>query len=262
MQLMKRKGRPAPDEMTVVEHLGELRRRLIVSLLAVSAGAVVGYVIYPQLLVLLMHPLCLTNGSGHCGLYVTGPIDGFSIRLKVAAISGVFFASPIVLLELWRFISPGLRRPERRYSLGFVLSALVLFFSGALVAYLVFPRALAFFEAAAGANVHAIYTPQSYLNFLLLLMVAFGVAFLFPLVLIALELLGVVSPTALRKKRRYSWLGIIVVVAIFIPSNDPYSMTAMAVPLLFFYELAIVVGRVLLRGRASDPATSETGVAG
>jgi len=261
MRLMKRKERPSPDEMTVIEHLAELRRRLIVSILAVSVGAVIGYVIYPQILSLLMHPLCETTGSRQCGLYVTGPIDGFSIRLKVAAISGVFFASPIVLGQLWRFISPGLRRPERRYGLGFVLSSLMLFFSGAVVAYLVFPRALEFFESAAGANVHAIYTPQSYLNFLLLLMVAFGVAFLFPLVLIALELLGVVSPTALRKKRRYSWLGIIVVVAIFIPSNDPYSMTAMAVPLLVFYELAIVVGRVLLRNRTEGAAASEAGVA-
>lgn len=255
MQL-KRKRRHSPDEMTVLEHLGELRRRLIIAIIAVSAGAIIGYVLYPQVLVLLMHPLCVADGSRNCGLYVTGPIDGFAVRLKVAAITGVFLASPIVLFELWRFISPGLHRAERRYSLGFVLSALVLFFSGAVVAYLVFPRALRFFETAAGANVHAIYTPQSYLNFLLLMMVAFGVAFLFPLVLIALELLGVVTPAALRRRRRYSWLGIIVVVAIFIPSNDPYSMTAMAVPLLVFYEVAILVGRALLRGREPSRSVS------
>jgi len=176
------------------------------------------------------------------------PFDGFAIRLKVAAISGLFFASPIVLWQLWRFISPGLHTKERRYGLAFVLSALVLFGFGAAVAYLVFPHALHFFESAAGAHVHAIYTPQNYLNFLMLLMIAFGVSFLFPLVLIVLELVGAVSPTALRKRRRYAWLGIIVVVAVFIPSNDPYSLTAMTVPLLVFYELAILVGRILLRG--------------
>ncbi len=237
----------SPNEMSMIEHLRELRKRLIISIIAVSIGAVVGYIVYPSILTFLMHPLCVTNGADNCGLYVTGPFDGFAIRLKVAAISGLFFASPIVLWQFWRFIAPGLRTKERRYGLAFVLSSLILFGLGAMVAYLVFPHALHFFESAAGAHVHAIYTPQNYLNFLMLLMIAFGVSFLFPLVLIVLELLGAVSPTALRKRRRYAWLGIIVVVAVFIPSNDPYSLTAMTVPLLVFYELAILVGRILLR---------------
>ncbi|WP_298209515.1 twin-arginine translocase subunit TatC [Ferrimicrobium sp.] len=241
----------------MVEHLRELRKRLIISIVAVSIGAVVGYIVYPSILTFLMHPLCVTNGADNCSLYVTGPFDGFAIRLKVAAISGVFFASPIILWQLWRFIAPGLRSKERRYGLSFVLSSLLLFALGAAVAYLVFPHALHFFESAAGAHVHAIYTPQNYLNFLMLLMIAFGISFLFPLVLIVLELLGAVSPTALRKRRRYAWLGIIVVVAVFIPSNDPYSLTAMTVPLLLFYELAILVGRILLRP-ASKSARQET----
>jgi sec-independent protein translocase protein TatC len=247
LSIHRRQSTPA-NEMSMVEHLRELRKRLIISIIAVSIGAVVGYIVYPEILTFLMHPLCVTNGANNCGLYVTGPFDGFAIRLKVAAISGLFFASPIVLWQLWRFISPGLHTKERRYGLAFVLSALVLFGLGAAVAYLVFPHALHFFESAAGAHVHAIYTPQNYLNFLMLLMIAFGVSFLFPLVLIVLELVGAVSPTALRKRRRYAWLGIIVVVAVFIPSNDPYSLTAMTVPLLVFYELAILVGRILLRG--------------
>jgi sec-independent protein translocase protein TatC len=246
LSIHRRQSTP-PNEMSMIEHLRELRKRLIISIIAVSLGAVVGYIAYPSVLTFLMHPLCITNGANNCGLYVTGPFDGFSIRLKVAVISGLFFASPVVLWQFWRFIAPGLRSKERRYGLAFVLSSLVLFGLGAMVAYLVFPHALHFFESAAGTHVHAIYTPQNYLNFLMLLMIAFGVSFLFPLVLIVLELLGAVSTTALRKRRRYAWLGIIVVVAIFIPSNDPYSLTAMAVPLLLFYELAILVGRILLR---------------
>ncbi|MHB1905224.1 MAG: twin-arginine translocase subunit TatC [Ferrimicrobium sp.] len=247
LSIHRRRSTPPPNEMSFVEHLHELRKRLIISIIAASVGTVVGYIIYPTVLSFLMHPLCVTNGANNCGLYVTGPFDGFAVRLKVGAISGLFLASPIVLWQLWRFIAPGLHSKERRYGVAVVLSALVLFGFGAMVAYLVFPHALHFFESAAGARVHAIYTPQNYLNFLMLLMVAFGVSFLFPLVLIVLELLHVVSPTALRKRRRYAWLGIIIVVAIFIPSNDPYSLTAMAVPLLLFYELAILVGRVLLR---------------
>lgn len=249
LSIRRRRSTP-PNEMSMIEHLRELRKRLIISIIAVSLGAVVGYIVYPSVLNFLMHPLCVTNGANNCGLYVTGPFDGFSVRLKVAVISGLFFASPIVLWQFWRFIAPGLRSKERRYGLAFVLSALLLFCLGAMVAYLVFPHALHFFESAAGARVHAIYTPQNYLNFLMLLMIAFGISFLFPLVLIVLQLLGAVSTTALRKRRRYAWLGIIVVVAVFIPSNDPYSLTAMAVPLLLFYELAILVGRILLRSNA------------
>ena len=241
----------------MIEHLRELRKRLIIALVAVSIGAVFGYIFYPSILGFLMRPLCITNGIRGCGLYVTGPFDGFAVRLKVAAISGLFFASPVVLWEAWRFISPGLHARERRYGLGFVVSSLVLFISGAGVAYLVFPHALHFFQAAAGARVHEIYTPQNYLNFLVILMAAFGVSFLFPLVLVVLELLGIVSPAALRRKRRYSWLAIIVVVAVFIPSNDPYSLTAMTLPLLAFYELAIAVGRILTRARESTSPSSE-----
>ncbi len=246
---IKRK-RVKPDEMTLVEHLAELRSRLIVSVISVTAVAVVGYFIYPDILALLMHPLCEVQGSRDCGLYVTGPFDGFSVRLKISGLFGLFGALPVVLWELWRFIAPGLKSAEKRYGLGFVISSLVLFALGSIVAYEVFPFALRFFKNAAGANVHAIYTPQSYLNFLMLLMVAFGVAFLFPVVLVALQLLKIVEPATLSKKRRFAWFAIIIVVAVLIPSNDPYSLTAMTVPLLIFYELSILIGKLLIGRRA------------
>ncbi len=234
-------------EMSLTEHLAELRRRLIVAVVTVAVAAVAGYFIYPWLLALLMRPLCQVSGSGGCSLYVTGPFDGFSTRLKVGGVFGLFAASPIVLWQLWGFVSPGLERRERRISALLSLPAALLFVSGAVVAYLVFPFALRFLQGAAGARVHAIYTPQSYLFFLLLLMVIFGVAFLFPVVLTGLELLGVVTPEQLVKRRRVAWFGIILAVAIFIPTNDPYSLTALTVPLVLFYEASIVVGRLARR---------------
>ncbi|ACU53862.1 Sec-independent protein translocase, TatC subunit [Acidimicrobium ferrooxidans DSM 10331] len=245
-----RRRRLDPNAMTTVEHLRELRRRLIRAIVAVTIGAIAAYAVYPHLLSVLTEPLCTVEHEPHCVLYVTGPIDGFAIRLKVAAVAGLFLASPIVLWELWRFVAPGLKRGERRLTLGFLVSSVALFVAGGVVAWLVYPRALGFFQSAAGAQVHAIYTPQSYLSLLLILMIAFGVAFLFPVVLVGLELAGVVSPAALRRHRRPAWLGIIVVVAILIPSNDPYSLTAMTVPLLVFYELSIVVGSALTKRRA------------
>ncbi|MHB8190062.1 MAG: twin-arginine translocase subunit TatC [Ferrimicrobium sp.] len=253
----RRTARPNTDQLTMMEHLWELRRRTIISVVGITIGAAIGYAIYPEVLSFLMHPLCVTNGRGHCGLYVTGPFDGFAVRVKVAAVTGVFLASPLILWELWRFISPGLRSVERRYGFGFVASSLTLFMAGAGIAYVVFPRVLNFLQSASGANVHDIYTPQSYLNFLLLLMVAFGVAFLFPLVLLAVELVGIVTPETLAKKRRFAWFAIIVVVAVFIPSSDPYSLTALTIPLLLFYELSIVVGKLLLRRRRREAAVTE-----
>lgn len=241
--------RADPNAMSALEHLAELRRRIIWSLGAVTVGAIAAYVVYPQLLHLLTEPLCEVEHQRVCTLYVTGPVDGFAVRLKVSGLAGLFVSSPIVLFELWRFVAPGLRPAERRYTLGFVLASVVLFATGGVVAWLVYPKALGFFQGAAGAQVHPLYTPQSYLSLLLVLMVAFGVAFLFPVVLTSLELVGVLSPAALVRHRRAAWLGIIVVVAIVIPSNDPYSLTAMAVPLLAFYELSILAGKALTKGR-------------
>ncbi len=234
--------------MTMLEHLEELRGRIIRSAIAVTAVAVVGYATYPALLHLLMEPLCRLQGKA-CALYVTGPLDGFAVRLKVAGVVGIFGASPVALFQLWRFVAPGLRPVERRYTLSFLVASVGLFVLGGWVAWFVYPKALGFFQAAAGSQVHEIYTPQSYLNLLLLLMVAFGVAFLFPVVLVALEFTGVVSPQALRRHRRAAWLAIVVVVAVVIPSNDPYSLTAMAVPLVVFYEAALAVGRLHERRR-------------
>ena len=235
--------------MSLTDHLAELRVRLIVTVVAVAAGAIAGYIIYPELLAVLMHPLCQVSGSSGCRLYVTGPFDGFSARLKVSGVFGLFAASPVVFWELWRFVSPGLHRRERRLSALLSLPAALLFVAGALVAYLVLPFALQFLQSAAGTRVHAIYTPQSYLFFLLLLMVIFGVAFLFPVVLTGLELLEVVTPEQLVKRRRIAWFGIILAVAIFIPTNDPYSLTALTVPLVLFYEGSIVIGKLARRRR-------------
>lgn len=251
-----RPRRADPNAMTFVEHLAELRRRLIVAIVAVTLGAAVGYALYPSVLHVLLEPLCEVERVRRCELYVTSPLDGFTIRLKVAAVVGLFLASPIVLWELWRFVAPGLRRGERRLTAGFLIASVLLFVLGGAVAWLVYPRALGFFQSAAGAPVHAIYTPQSYLSLLLVLIVAFGVAFLFPVVLSGLELANVVSPTALVRHRRAAWLTIIVVVAVVIPTNDPYSLTAMTVPLLVFYELSILVGKLALRRRQRPSAAA------
>ncbi len=262
MALNMWKKRKSPEEpleskgsMPLLEHLAELRKRLVISAVAVTVLAIASYGFYGHMLVFLLHPLCVAEPKNQCKLYVTSPLDGFALRVKMAGYAGLFFASPVVLLQFWRFIAPGLKNSERKYSLIFVSSSIGLFTLGGLVAYTAFPHALQFLQGAAGTYVHPIYTPQSYLNLLLALMAAFGAAFEFPVVLISLELLGVVTPKKLAQSRRWAIVIIFAVAAIFIPSSDPFSLFALALPLIFFYEISILIGRLVLRRRASPLAS-------
>ncbi len=233
-----------PDEMTLIEHLRELRRRLIISLIAIGVGAIVAFSFYNYILAFLRHPYCEVR-PGHCQLLALSITDGLSLRTKVAFYGGLFGASPVVFWQLWRFITPGLYPHEKRYAVPFLVTSVMLFTGGAAVAYLVFPRALEFLRAIGGPSLTYFYTAPNYLSFILLLMVVFGVAFEFPVVLVGLELAGVVKPAALAKRRRWAIFIIFALVAIFIPTGDPISMLAMAIPLVLFYEGAIIIGRAL-----------------
>ncbi len=242
-----RSERPSPDSMTLVEHLSELRRRLIICILAGIAGAIVAFAAYNQIMAVLVQPFCSLHPHHACDLYITGPLQGFSIRVKIAAYGGIFLASPIILWQVWRFITPGLNPNEKRYAVPFILSSVALFVAGAAIAYLVSNRALAFLGTVGGQHLKLIYGPNQYIGFIVLLMVAFGIAFELPVVLICLELAGVLSPARLAAWRRKAIVVIFAVAAIFIPSSDPFSLFAMAIPMCLFYEAAIIVGKVLKR---------------
>ncbi|HZT67632.1 MAG TPA: twin-arginine translocase subunit TatC [Acidimicrobiales bacterium] len=244
-----RRRPPADPEgmMSLAEHLAELRRRLIISILAVAAGGVIAFVFYESILTFFEHPYCQTIRPHACRLYVTGPLDPLSIRLKIAAYGGLVLALPVVLWELWRFITPGLNPKEKRYSVPFVLSSLVFFGLGGLVAWLTFPHALRFLSSIGGPTLSAIYSPVNYLRLIVLLMLVFGVAFEFPVVLVFLEVAGVVHPSVLVRWRRWAIVIIFAFAAVVTPSSDPFSMLAMAIPMVLFYEAAILVGKLLKR---------------
>ena len=234
--------------MTLVEHLAELRRRLIWSLVALLAGAVVAFVLYEPILGFLLRPYCSLLPRGRsCDLLATNLLDGLNLRARVALYGGAMLASPVVFWHLWRFITPGLMERERRLAVPFVVVSVTLFLSGVGLAYFVMHRALAFLQAVGGPHLQFFYTAPNYLRFVLALMVAFGLAFEFPVVLVALELAGVITPAQLASKRRWAIVGIFAAVALLIPSGDPVSLFAMVIPLIGFYEGAIVVGRVVLR---------------
>jgi len=238
--------------MTLVEHLAELRRRLVISIIAVGLGAIGGFFLYNSILSVLVHPYChvqhLPAGTPCTRvLLVTDPLEPFTLRLKVAGWAGLFFASPVVLWELWRFVTPGLHPREKRYAIPFIVSSIALFSLGGLVAMLTFPQTLHFLIYVGGNSLRTFFSPSKYLRLIILMILAFGIAFEFPVVLVSLELAGVLKSAQLRAWRRWAFLSIFVVAAVITPSADPFSMFAMAIPMYVFYEGAIVVGKLLKR---------------
>ena len=242
--------------MSVIEHLEELRSRLIVALIALAVGTVIGWIFYPFLFrVAISDPYCkalqdlpkeIVPPTG-CKFVFTGVVEPFLVRLKISVAAGLAIALPVILYQLWRFITPGLTRRERRMTLPFVGASLVLFALGGWFAYLTLSKGLRFLLSFAGDTIVPLLTITKYINFVLFLVLAFGLSFEFPLVLILLQWVGVISSRSLRDVRRWAWLGITVFAAVITPSQDPYTQLAMMVPMLLFYELAILVGRAMKR---------------
>jgi sec-independent protein translocase protein TatC len=244
--LSGRKERPTPDAMTLVQHLAELRRRLIFSVSAFVVGAAIAATFYQGMLNLLQHPYCRANPHD-CGFYVTGPLDPLTLRIQMAAFGGLFIASPVILFQLWRFITPGLHQNEKRYAIPFVVCSVVLFAAGCALAYTVFPHALEFLRHVGGPSLHQILSPNQYLSLILLMMFLFGLTFEFPVVLVGLQVAGVVRPAQLLRSWRWAIIALTLVAAVFTPSADPLSMLVLAVPLIAFYFLSIAIGKLLRR---------------
>lgn len=242
----RHEARPTPDSMTLVEHLTELRRRVVVSAVAFALAATAAFLLYPWILSFLKHPYCQV-APNHCGFYITGPLDGLALRIKIAAYGGLFLASPVILWEFWRFVTPGLHPKEKRYAIPFIVVSIGLFALGCVVAYLTFPHALGFLDSIGGPSLHEILDPTKYLSLIVVLMTVFGLTFEFPVVLVSLQLAGVLTPAQLSSWRRWAIVVIVVVAGVVTPSSDPFSMMAMAIPLYIFYELSIVAGKLLRR---------------
>ena len=263
MKLIPSRKTPAErtGEMTVVEHLQELRRRIIICVWAVAISGIAAWFLYGPFKNALRKPYCdfvaqnpqnaSTNG---CDLVVTGPIDPMIVKLKIVLFIAIAIALPILLYQLWAFIVPGLTSREKKWSIPFVLTSFFLFVVGALFAYYTLPRALAFLLGFAGPGVVSLLTFDRYVSFVMLVALAFGLSFLLPVLLVFLELVGVVSPRWLSKNRRYAIFLIFLFAAIITPSSDPYTMTAMAVPMYLLYEAAIIVGRLAKRGQRAAEA--------
>jgi sec-independent protein translocase protein TatC len=239
--------------MTLIEHLTELRRRIIICAIAIVVGAIIGFVLYGHILRVLAHPYAqVTAGRANCpkhgcNLVATDPLAPFLVRLKVSTYAGLIIALPVLLWQLWRFITPGLNPKEKRYAIPFIVSSIVLFLMGGAVAWLTFPKALGFLVNIGGGDISTFFTADKYLTFVCLMIVAFGVSFEFPVVLVFLMLARVLKTSTLRKYRRHAIVGITAFAAVITPSQDPYSLFFMAAPMCLFYEGSIIIGRILKR---------------
>lgn len=231
--------------MPLVEHLAELRRRIIISAVAITIGGIVAFCFYNRILQFLVGPY--KDITGKDKLLITDPLEGFTTRLKISAFGGLALASPVILWQMWRFITPGLHKKEKRYAIPFIAASIFLFALGTVVAMLTFRQALRFLIGVGGGSLEAFFTPSKYLNLIVLMMVAFGVAFEFPIVLVFLQLARVLTSQKLRKWRRPALVVIVAVAAVITPSQDPYSLFAMAVPMYIFYEASILIGRIMKR---------------
>ena len=246
-------GPGQPGEMSLLDHLIELRRRLTRAVIALVLGAVVGYMVFPNLLDLIMAPYCAVaedvRPEQTCTLVALTPLEPFSVRFKTSFVVGLFIGGPVIFYQLWRFITPGLTTSERRYALPFVAMSQIMFAIGIVFSYLVIPFGLRTLLGFGGPGIEPMLSASEYLSFFLTLSIAFGLVFELPLVLIFLSLVGVVNSASLRKARPYAILASVVAAAFITPTNDAITLLFMAGPMVFFYELSMLFAWLIERRR-------------
>ncbi len=242
--------------MSLFEHLYELRDRIIKSAVAIALGAVVAWFLYPQIFDILLDPYCRLQGASidSCELLQTEPLEGFSVRLKIAGYGGIALAMPVLLWQVWRFVTPGLYKHEKKWAYPFVFAAMALFLLGAGLAYYSLTPALEFLVNVGGDGLNQEFRPAPYFELITYMMLAFGIGFEFPIVLIFLQLAGILDAQTLRSVRRYAIVGIVVLVAVITPSGDPYTLGILSIPMYLFYEASILIGMLLTRKRRREDA--------
>jgi sec-independent protein translocase protein TatC len=229
--------------MPLTDHLIELRKRILISFGAILLCGIVVFIFYNPVIHFLSKPYeDVTHGSP---LNFSDPLTPLLVRLKISLYGGLALSVPIVMWEIWRFIVPGMNQNERRYAVGFFVGGIVLFLMGCVVAWFTISKALSFLLGVGGDSLRPLIDANKYLTLVMLMFAAFGFAFEFPLLLMFLLLVGVVNTRQLRASRRWAAVGITTFAAIITPSQDPFSLLFMAIPLYIFYEGAILIGRLL-----------------
>ncbi|RLE21120.1 MAG: twin-arginine translocase subunit TatC [Actinobacteria bacterium] len=248
---------PEHDTMTLTEHLGELRVRIIRSALAVAIAMVLVVALYDPILEFLKQPyvdLCNSKPADFCDpdLHQFTPTEGLSTRLRVGMYGGIILALPVLLWQVWRFIVPALNNKEKKYAIPFVTSSIILFALGGTLAYISVDRALEFLISWAGEDVDQVFSVSSYIRLIGLMIFAFGVGFLLPVLLVFLQLAKVVTPRQLLSSWRYAIIAIFVLAAVITPSGDPITLMMLSVPMIVLYFVAVLIGWLIVRRRPAE----------
>jgi sec-independent protein translocase protein TatC len=257
------------DVMTLTDHLGELRVRIIRSALAITLFAILIIAFYDPVLDFLMRPyeqLCESKPPDFCGasigadgqtqLFNFDPIEGLATRIRIGMYGGLILATPVVLWQVWQFIVPALHRREKRLAVPFIVSSVLLFLLGGFLAYMTLEKALEFLVAWSGENVTQAFQVSKYVRLVMLMIGAFGIGLQFPILLVFLQIAGVLTPRQLVNNWRYALLAIVVIAAVITPSGDPISLAALAIPMTLLYILSIGIGWIVQRRRRKEPVAA------
>jgi sec-independent protein translocase protein TatC len=244
-------GRYLDDKMPFMEHLGELRTRLVRSLIAVLIGLVIAFPASRYIVDFLAQPIAAT---GHTLVFLA-VTEAFWVQMKVALFAGLFLASPAILWQVWRFVAPGLHEHERKYAVPFVLIGSLMFIGGgAFSLFVVTPRAVAFLLSYARPGLEPMISIGTYIDFLMKFTLAFGAVFEVPLALTLAARMGLVTPQGLARNRKYAILGAVIAAAILTPTPDAINQSLMAGPIIVLYEIGIICARLFGRPRRAAVA--------
>ena len=248
--------RTASDKMSFMEHLGELRTRIVRGLIALLVGLVIAFPVSQWIVDYLARPVKATGNT----LVFLAVTEAFWVQMKVALIAGMFIASPAILWQVWAFVAPGLYQKEKKYAAPFVIIGSLMFIAGgAFSLFVVTPYAINFMLSFARPGLQPMISIGSYIDFLLKFTLAFGLVFELPLGLTLAARMGVVTPKMLARNRKYAILGAFIAAAVLTPTPDAFNQCLMAGPLILLYEVGIVCARVF--GRRTPVPVAEQGAA-
>jgi len=234
------KNLSSKDKQTIIEHLEELRKSLIISIVAIVAAAIASFSYNEQILSIVTTPLINLNEN----LVVTGVTEAFFVKLKLSFLSGFVIAFPVVIWSFWRFFKPALYPSERKYIYILLPISVLLFVVGVLFSYFgILPLVLKFFIYIAGDTLDTMFKVDQYISFVTAFTIPFGVVFELPVVVYFLTIIGVVKYEFLAKNRRYALLIIVILAAALTPGPDPISQMMMAVPVYFLFEISIWISK-------------------
>lgn len=255
--MAQRKKKMTDDKQPFLGHLEELRRRLVICAIAVGIGFIISYVFAKQLFSYLILPLTKVLPDDSRLIFTNLP-DMFIAYIKVALVAGIILAIPIIFYQLWMFLAPALYQKEKRYIIPFVLFSSILFVAGSLFGYLVvFPYGFKFFVSFATEDIQALPSVKQYFSFAIRLLLAFGIVFEMPIVVLFLTKIGLITPDSMKKFRKFAILCSFILSAILTPP-DVATQLMMALPIIILYEISILLSKAMYRKKEEKSETEET----